>query len=105
MLLERLFSSFIFLLIPFFKYEILGSLFSKTCGDWHSITRTELQDSALWVVIHTRLGRPIPCAAADLGRPVLIPFADHLDVQNSHSIGPQGFPDLVRSFFKLNGGG
>lgn len=30
MLLERMFSSLTFLLIPFFKYEILGSLLSKT---------------------------------------------------------------------------
>ena len=76
-----------------------------TDGDWHSVTGTELQDTALRVIIHTRLGRPIPCATADLGCPVLIPSADHFDIQSGRGIWPRGLPDLVRSFFKLNGGG
>lgn len=98
-------------LLSFF-YSLLSSNMSylvlywikRTDGDGHSVTRTELQDAALRVIIHTRLGRPIPRATADLGCPVLIPSADHLDVQNGRCIWPRGFPDLVCSFFKLNGG-
>lgn len=72
---------------------------------WRSITRTELQDSALWVIIHPGLGRPVPRAAADLGRPVLISSADHLDVQEGSGVWPRGFADLVCGFFELNGRG
>lgn len=76
-----------------------------TDWDWHSITGTELQDSTLGVIIHPRLGRPIACATADLGCPVLIPSSDHLDVQDGYGIWPWGFTDLICSFFKLNGRG
>lgn len=69
-----------------------------------ALTGGEFKHSAVWVVVHSGLGRSISGAAADLGRPVQVTVTDHLDVEHLDAVRTGGFSHLVGRLLKLNGG-
>lgn len=79
---------------------IKGYMFAgKSCS---ALTRGELEDSALGIVVNSRLGRSVPGTAANLGRSVQVSLADHLNVECLDTIWTGGLSDLIGRLLKLD---